>query len=120
MQLIGCLHCSDTPVVTLPKLDAKSTIFYDSLSENSVWFSNDEPAANLQPVTTWLRRHFPSAIRGDFQGKHGQHALRGPALAELNKIAHGLVPEPFAEYLAKSKTPNSRTAASTNYCPYQR
>ncbi|HSI60517.1 MAG TPA: hypothetical protein VLA16_23365 [Ideonella sp.] len=95
VQLMARLRWVDTPVVPVPRAPGESRVFYDPGHADSVRYLNSGEAPALAVATDWVRRYFPVAVRSNFQGANGQHALRGPAVQELNKLAKTLAAEPF-------------------------
>src|SRR3954464_12658537 len=72
LQLLGqllCLH--DTPPRTAAEKaaeKAESWLYYDPDHARSVWFEDSGSDEAVAAVTDWVRRHFPDAVRGNFQG----------------------------------------------------
>ncbi|WP_062788613.1 hypothetical protein [Aquitalea pelogenes] len=97
LELLGRVCLVDQPVLSVPKLDACSVVYYDPYHRYSVWFDGADPARNRLPLTAWMRRHFPSAISGNFQGANGVQPLRGDVLLQLQKLAASLPARPFNE-----------------------
>ncbi|MDB5750389.1 MAG: hypothetical protein JWP65_810 [Ramlibacter sp.] len=103
LQLLARLVWSDTPKGLARKSPGDSHIFYDVEHPRSVWFEEGDAEQAVEEVSTWMRLNFPAAVRGNFQGANGQHALRGPMLSELEAIAAKLATRPFTG--AESRDP---------------
>lgn len=96
-QLLGCLRWADRPKVRVPSTEAGSAIFYDPHDERSVWFDGSETDAAIADMTTWVRTHFHTAARANFQGDHGAQPLRGEMLRDLKRLAASFSARPFVE-----------------------
>ena len=95
VQLLARLMWTDLPVVPVPRLAGESYVFYDPSHCKSVRFTNSSNAANVDAVSVWVKRHFPTAVSGNFQGENGQQALRGEMLRELSGLTTDWPTEPF-------------------------
>ena len=96
VQLLARLRWADKATVEFEAEPGQSHIFYDPVHKGSVHFSDGDSEDAIEGTTSWVRRHFPASVRGNFQGELGQLALRGPMLKELNKLAESLASEQFA------------------------
>lgn len=96
VQLLAKLRWADKATIEFKVGPGQSYVFYDPAHEGSVRFTDSDSVGAIEDATSWVRRHFPTSVRGNFQGELGQLALRGPILKELTKLAEYLVPEPFA------------------------
>lgn len=85
VQLLACVRWSDKPAVKVPLVDMQSTIFYDPAHVQSVWFDGSDTDEAIEATSKWLREHFSAAVRANFQGDNGIHALRGDTLRQLEK-----------------------------------
>jgi hypothetical protein len=72
---------------------------YQVQHPKSVWFEGGDSDETIQRVSGWAREHLFEAVRGSFRGSHGQQALRGRPLQELEAIAHHLEIVPFEQIL---------------------
>lgn len=95
VQLLARLRWADHAVRPVPKEPGVVFIHYDPAAPMSVRYLNSDTPEAIAAATTWVRRHFPSMIRGNFQGQSGQECLRGPLLHELEKLAATFDAEPF-------------------------
>ena len=95
VQLLARLRWANVPVVAVPRKAGESYVFYDPNDVKSVRFTNSSDAARMDAVSAWVKRHFPAAIRGNFQGENGQQALRGEMLRELSGLIKDWPTEPF-------------------------
>jgi hypothetical protein len=95
LQLLGRLVWSGhvTAKASAPK--GESLMHYDADHPHSVCFDGGDAEEAVPLVSDWMLRHFPTAVRGNFQGVNGQQALRGVVLHELGVIAKGLERRPF-------------------------
>lgn len=99
LELLGKVCLVEKPVIPVPRLNALSVVYYDPFHPASLWFAESNPACNREQVTLWMRRHFPAAVKGNFQGANGVQALRGHVLLQLQQLAAKLQPQPFASIL---------------------
>jgi hypothetical protein len=97
VQLLACLRWSDKAAVKVPVVDVQSTIFYDPAHVQSVWFDGSDSDEAIEMTSKWLREHFSAAVRANFQGDNGIHALRGDTLRQLEKISQHFASRPFLE-----------------------
>jgi len=97
VQLLAKLRWSDTPVVQTPELGAQSIIYYDPYQADSVWFNDSGTDGAIAEISAWVRKHFPSAVRANYQGDNGLHALRGEVLKDLKKISDSFAVDPFMD-----------------------
>lgn len=95
VQLLARLRWADRATVGFKAEAGQSYIYYDPSHEDSVRFAGSHSESAIEDATSWVRRHFPASVRGNFQGELGQLALRGQMLKELNKLADSLTAEPF-------------------------
>jgi hypothetical protein len=95
VQLLARLKWSDTPVVPMTRKPGESYVFYDPGHTESVRFIDGGTESVVNAISNWVGRNFPDAIRGNFQGGRGQHAMRGPMLQDLHKLARTLTSTPF-------------------------
>ncbi|MEO7152479.1 MAG: hypothetical protein ABIX46_12335 [Burkholderiaceae bacterium] len=100
LQLLGRLTWSDTPAVPFKPLPGESHILYKPDDPGSVWFEGSDDDALVDAVTLWVRTHFPTAVRANFQGANGQHEMRGAVLQGLESIAQRLAQRPFRPVVA--------------------
>lgn len=80
VQLVARLAWSDTPKVSLPKLDAASVIHYDPNDPRTSFFGPNDTQASVEVMTQLLRGQFPSAFRANFQGDNGIQVMDGDFL----------------------------------------
>lgn len=95
VQLLARLKWADVPVVPVSRKPGESYVFYDPSHAKSVRFIESGDAAGVDAASTWVKRHFPAAVRGNFQGENGQQALRGAMVRELNGLIKDWSTEPF-------------------------
>ena len=95
VQLLARLAWSDTAKVAVPRVSGDSYIYYDPDHAQSVWFEGTDSTKAIEYASSWVQRHFPAAVRGNFQGANGQQALRGDVLQELTSLAATLSTVPF-------------------------
>lgn len=103
LELLGRVCLVDKPVQPVPKPDAASVVYYDPLHPASVWFAERDATLNREPVSAWMRRHFPAAVKGNYQGANGVHPLRGHVLLQLQQLASKLQPQAFASILRNTE-----------------
>jgi hypothetical protein len=77
---------------------------YDPEDRNSVWFVDTDREDAVVTVSHWMQRHFPAAVRANFQGINGQQPLRGAVLHELTVIAAGFEVRPFSSMVPSPKS----------------
>ena len=97
VQLLARLTWSDTPKATVPRVAGESYLHYDPDHAKSLWFVDGGSDTSIEQASSWMQLHFPAAVRGNFQGAHGQQALRGNILQELGSLAKSLQAIPFRE-----------------------
>jgi hypothetical protein len=85
LQLLARLAWSDTPKVSLPKLDAASVIHYDPSDARTSFFGPGDTQASVESMTQLLRGQFPSAFRANFQGDNGIQVMDGDFLRRFLK-----------------------------------
>lgn len=94
LQLVARVVWADPPAVDDPVKAAAAAdeccIHYQVQHPQSVWFEGGESEEAVGAVTGWAREHLFEAVGGNFRGSHGQHALRGRPLQELETIARRL------------------------------
>lgn len=95
VQLLARLRWTDTPVKPVLREPDQSYIFYDPEHASSVRFCDSATESAIDAASAWVRLHFPTAVRSNFQGENGQQALRGPMIKELERLATTLSTEPF-------------------------
>lgn len=103
LELLGKVCLVDEPVLPVPKLDALSVVYYDPYHPASVWFAERDAVCNREQVSAWMRRHFPAAVKGNFQGANGVQPLRGAVLLQLQQLAATLQPQLFASILRNTE-----------------
>lgn len=104
LELLGRVCLVDKPVRPVPKQDAASVVYYDPQHPASVWFAERDATLNREPVSAWMRRHFPAAVKGNYQGANGVQPLRGHVLLQLQLLAAKLQLEPFASILRSTES----------------
>lgn len=109
LQLLACLKWVDKPLVHMPKIKAASLVYYDPMSVESTVFPDSLTIETIEAVTLLLKRQFPQAFKGNFQGDNGIHALEADFLFHLKKLARGLTSAPFAT-LVQNTDPNTPTS----------
>lgn len=77
---------------------------YDPENPRSVWFVGSVHEDAVTGVSHWMQRHFPAAVRANFQGANGQQPLRGAVLQELTAIAARFEVVPFSSMTSSSKS----------------
>lgn len=97
IQLLAKLRWSDKPTGAIRISSTETCIFYDAEHPDSVSFIDSGSESALYACTNWVRRHFPSSLRGNMQGELGQQELRGTSLFELNALASSLKSTSFGE-----------------------
>ena len=108
LQLLACLKWSDKPLMAMPKVKAPSVVYYDPMALSSVIFTNSSSPEKIQAVTILLKRYFPQAFKGNFQGDNGIHALEADFLFHLKKLIREFTAEPFSTVLQQAQ-PNAKT-----------
>jgi len=96
LQLLAKLRWSDKPTGAIHLGSAETCIFYDPAHPDSMSFIDSGNDSAINACTSWVRKHFPSSLRGNMQGELGQLELRGTALFELNTFSAGFARVPFA------------------------
>ena len=99
LQLLACLKWADKPLTAMPKIKAASVVYYDPTASSSVVFTNSLSNEKIDAVTLLLKRQFPQAFKGNFQGDNGIHALEADFLFSLKKLAKEFTTEPFSSLL---------------------
>lgn len=97
VQLLGCLRWADRPKVKVPATETASAIYYDPDHAASVWFLDSNTDEAIAEVSHWVRQHFSNAVRANFNGDNGAHALRGGVLADLKRMAAKFDTTPFRD-----------------------
>lgn len=97
LQLVARLRWSDTPVVTVPRNDAQSEIYYDPAHKDSRRFIDVDTDAHIREVSSMMRREFPGAFTAKFQGDNGLQPMRGDFLRKFRGIAEAYPYRPFLE-----------------------
>ncbi len=87
IQLAARLGWSDTPKVSLPKIDAASVIHYDPNDVRTSFFGPSDTQAAVESMTQLLRGQFPGAFRANFQGDNGIQVMDGDFLRRFLRIA---------------------------------
>lgn len=87
LQLLARLLWSDKAIIPLKSSPDDSHIYYDPAHPESVWFYGSDSDAAIEVVSNWARCHFPSAVRSNFQGPNGQHAMRGSVITGLYELS---------------------------------
>lgn len=95
LQLLARLRCVDSPTVPFTRQTGEHYAFYDPSHSASVRFIDSGTPQAIEAVSSWMRRAYPKAISGNFQGPLGQQPLRGDVLTELQRIAARFGIEPF-------------------------
>lgn len=89
LQLLGRLHWREAPTKGFRKEAGCFYIHYDAAHAQSELFTDSATEAALEATTTWASRHFQQMRTANFNGAHGQEALRGQPLKELEAQARG-------------------------------
>ncbi len=97
LQLVARLRWSDTPVVTIPRNDAQSEIYYDPAHKDSRRFIDVDTDAHIREVSSMMRREFPAAFTARFLGNNGLQPMRGDFLRRFRVIAESYPFRPFIE-----------------------
>lgn len=97
IQLLAKLRWSDKPTGVVRVGAAETCIFYDPAHPDSVSFIDSGSESAIKACTSWVRKHFPSSLRGNMQGELGQRELRGTSLFELDAFASCLASTNFGE-----------------------
>ena len=97
VQLHARLRWADSPVVPMTRRAGESYMYYDPAASDSVMFSEGSASLAVDAATSWVRQHFPSAISANFQGLHGQHAMRGDAVFNLRRMASAMSTTAFPD-----------------------
>jgi hypothetical protein len=95
LQLLARVVWSDKPLVEFAPVPGETEIFYEADHPDSVWFDGADSDHGIKEVTRWVRGHIHVAVAANFQGVNGQHAMRGPVLEDLNKLAASFGTRPF-------------------------
>jgi len=94
--LLAKLRWSDKATGAIRVGSAETCIFFDPAHPDSMSFIDSGTESAIKSCTSWVRKHFPSSLRGNMQGELGQLELRGATLFELNTFSANLVQVPFA------------------------
>lgn len=94
LQVLGRLHWRDAPTKGFRKEAGYFYIHYDAAHPKSELFTDSGTDAALDITTTWASRHFQQMRTANFNGAHGQEALRGQPLKELETQARGFQRRP--------------------------
>ena len=97
VQLHARLRWSDNAIKAAARRPGESYLYYLADHADSVIYANSATASAVTAATTWVRLHLPTAINGNFQGVHGQYALRGATIGELKLLARSFATLPFVE-----------------------
>lgn len=103
LQLLGRLVWSDAPTTKVMAAPGDSLIYYRPDHPRSVWFDEGIALQHLEQVTAWLRTHYPSSLKANFQGGNGQLAVETSASRELRRLTEHWPSEPFADTAACKK-----------------
>jgi len=90
LQLVATLAWSDTPKVKVPPVEAKSVIYYDPHSANTLFYGLAETETTIGEVSGMLRRAFPVAFRSNFQGDNGLQVIDGDLRIQIRNLAQRL------------------------------
>ncbi len=105
LQLLARIKCADKPLAAMPKIKATSVVYYDAMATDSIAFTDSMVSDKIEAVTLLLKKHFPQAFKGNFQGDNGIHALEADFLFHLTKLVRDFPSEPFS-YIAKKPAKN--------------
>lgn len=103
LQLLARLKWADKPRLPIPKIKAASLVYYDPKEADSVVFMDSIDAEKIEAVSALLKRQFPQAFKGNFQGDNGIHALEADFLFHLKKLIKDYPTVPFASLLQKKE-----------------
>ena len=94
LQLLGRLLWREAPTKGFRKESGTFYIHYDAASPRSELFTDSGTDAAIEATTAWASRHFQHMRSANFNGAHGQEALRGQPLKELEAQARGFQRRP--------------------------
>lgn len=95
LQILGRLHWRETPTKGFRKEAGVFYIHYDITHPRSELFLDSGHEAALEATTSWASRHFQQMRSANFNGAHGQEALRGQPLKELEEQVRGFQRRPL-------------------------
>jgi len=91
IQLVARLAWSDSPRVSLPKLNTASVIHYDPKDIRTSFFGPSGTQASVESMTQLFRGQFPNAFRANFQGDNGIHVMDGDFLRRFLKTVRPFI-----------------------------
>jgi hypothetical protein len=97
VELLAKLAWTDTATKGFSPTVGQGAIHYDPQYPRSGRFGSSLSEASIDKTSSWMRRHFPAAVRANFVGQNGQQELRGEALQELQQLASNWPMEPLVQ-----------------------
>jgi hypothetical protein len=95
LQLVARLHWREAPTKGFRKEAGVFYIHYDPKHPSSELYTDSATDEALAVTTAWASRHFHQMRAANFHGAHGQEALRGQPLKELEAQARGFQKRPL-------------------------
>jgi hypothetical protein len=95
VQLLAKLAWTDKAPKGFTPDDGESLIYYEPQHPQSGRFAANSSESNVEETSSWMRQHFPAAVRAKFVGANGQQELRGEPLRQLQQIASTWALEPL-------------------------
>jgi hypothetical protein len=103
LQLVARVVWSSKSAPSRAAKPGDAVLRYDAEDLHSVCFVDSDGDEAVASVSHWMQRHFPAAVRANFQGVNGQQPLRGAVLHELAAIAARFQVRPFSSMLPSPK-----------------